>query len=323
MWRSSDTQLLQALPGVLGRLQRRHCEMLEDCLVLVLKLVRCHMRPQTSRRDATTARKQHTAVPDEHSGGPAEEPLVAAGSAASTRLSSGGTGQHGGGSSSDQQEGVSDAASCAEGEFLHSFAAFASALPHIVQAWPEATCGGGMLRTFLLRCCATTADMHINAEAPVLSRLAPHQRRAIFGTPGRPLADDMTAPAQQILADAAAAVCGAGFKIGEASTAEEQGAEASLLWQAEEVALGVELLMHAALLRRDVAAALRWPTDAAALLPQAARSSPFLLDAAGKSRVCPYLQLITCRVLLRSLKGPSEQKLGNGHLLVWFRSASC
>lgn len=304
MWRSSDTQLLQALPAALGRLQRRHCEMLEDCLILVLKLVRCHLCPQTSRREATTARNQHTLVSEGHSGGSVEGIQVAAASAATSCLFGGGTGQHGGQSSSDQQEGVSDAASCAEGQFLSSFAAFASALPEVVRAWPETarSRAAAMLRGFLLQCCGCTAEIHITADVSVLSRLAPHQQRAIFGA--RPPAEVRTAAAQQVLVAAAAAMCSAGIKNGEASTSEEQGGEASALWHAEEVALGSELLMHAALLRNDVAATLHWPTDAAELLQQAGRSTPFLLDAAGKLRVRP---LITC-FLLRLLNSHLQQQ---------------
>ncbi|CAL8468738.1 g8278 [Coccomyxa elongata] len=258
--------------------------MLEDCLLLVLKLVRCHMRPQTSRRHATTARNLHTAVSEGHSSGSAEGIQAAAASAASIRLSGAGMGRHGAQSSGDQQDGVSNATSCAEREFLESFAALVAALPEVVQAWPEATRGraAAMLRCFLARCCTCTAEMHITAEASVLSRLAPHQQRAIFG--GRPLEEDTTAAAQQLLADAAAVMCSAGIKMCETSTSEEQGPEAGALWQAEEVALGIELLRHGALLRGDVAAALQWPTDAAELLPQSAHSTPFLLDAAGGIR---------------------------------------
>lgn len=315
VWRSSDTQLLQALPGALGRLQRRHCEMLEDCLLLVLKLVRCQMRPQTNRRDADTARNLHTAASEGHSSGSAEDIQAAAASAASIRLSGAGTGRHGAQSSSHQQDGVRRAASCAEGEFLESFAAYVSALPEVVQAWPEATRGraAAMLQCFLARCCACTAEMHIAAEASVLSRLAPHQQRAIFG--GGPLEDDMTAAAQQLLADAAAAMCSAGIKIGDTSTSDEQGLVAGALWQAEEVALGIELLRHAALLRGNVAAALQWPADPAELLPQSAHSTPFLLDAAGRIRVRPDLQLVS--FLVRLLSGHAEEQPPgiNFHLL--------
>lgn len=271
--------LMSALLAALRGLQRSQCQMLEDCLALVLKLTRRHVRAHVTDTVPAQTELSASEVPSNSSAGGnnglAPDTLPAAGEAV----------EHGCQTKSDYHD-VSHAFQGAQVQFANSFAAFVTALPSILEQWPETVQNraAAKLRAFSYQCCACTAQISIAADASVLCGLALHQRRAIFGR--LPSATKPAAAAQSLLEAAAAALREPGSQSGQASSAEEEELETGALLQAEEgVALGKHLLTHAALVREGMGTPLQAQSDPSDLLSQAERSTPYLLDAAGQVRV--------------------------------------
>ena len=274
--------LMGALVDALGGLQRSQCQMLEDCLVLVLKLARRHTRAHTDIVPAPSEAPVIPASATHNSGSGGGNSQTAADTIAPADVAE----RHGSQSSSDRQEHGSHAAHGEHVQFANSLAAFALALPSVIKKWPGTvqSRAAAMLCTFLHRCCACTAQISIPADAFALSTLASHQRRAIFSDTAP--AAEPGAAAQRVLEAAAAALRELSSEGNQDDVGSENELETSALWEAEEVALGEHLLTHAALVREGVAMRLQVLDDPASLLSQAERSTLFLLDAAGQIRVC-------------------------------------
>lgn len=272
-WRTSDNILLSKLTSVLDRLQRCQCQMLADCLLLLLKLARHFILPPATR-SSESVRKARS--PTAGASGDCHDEQTQQDSQAC----------------SEQQRAVSSAAQARQQHFIgKGLEAFACDLPClIISSWRQASAqqltGSKMVHAFLTRCYAYFSEISFKAETAILSQLEPHQRHAIFGAdaPAKEWANPMQV-CLWTLQDAAASNAKWAAQNSVDLEAEPEEKEARALWQADEVALGRHLLVHAEMVLSSNEAR---PSDPATLLSRAAHSVPFLLNTAGQRMVRLY-----------------------------------